>query len=337
MFSNDNLKGNTWFIVFLLLAYPIEHMASAGWIATTLNYLWPLTFGIISFIPIKKYLEHRKIQWFEYPIYLLSLLFAVSQEQMCAIILTFYFIFSAYTIILKRYNYFIFLLFFVSILNFFYIILSPGNSIRIVEEVQKWFIYFEDLSLIDRLLLGFNTTVSLLLNDIPGIFSFGISNQLGVHNNVNLVFLVFSILLVMLMFKKTNSIFYILVSLIPIISIFIFNFQFGHFFIKTVEIGKITTIDEFNNLHVGEFRFYLETIAGIIIVLSILLTFSKIFTNRKQLLLITLILMAGIFSRVMMGFSPTIFASSLRTAIFLYFSLIICSIYLINEWRKENS
>jgi hypothetical protein len=39
----------------------------------------------------------------------------------------------------------------------------------------------------------------------------------------------------------------------------------------------------------------------------------------------------------MMGFSPTIFASSLRTAIFLYFSLIICSIYLINEWRKENS
>ena len=31
-----------WFVTGLVLLYPFADMASAGWIATTTNYLWPL-------------------------------------------------------------------------------------------------------------------------------------------------------------------------------------------------------------------------------------------------------------------------------------------------------
>jgi hypothetical protein len=214
-------------------------------------------------------------------------------------------------------------------------VMSPGNTVRSSQELQKWFPFFDDFSLLEQLFLGFTTTISLLINEIPGIFTLGISNQFGIFNNINLLFLIFSLLLVILMHKRSNSMFYLIIASIPLISIFIFNLRFDHFFIRVAEIGEISTVQEFNKLHFGGFRYYLSIIAGFGIMISIVISFFKIFTDRKQFYMVFLIFMSGVFSRVIMGFSPTIFASSLRTAIFLYLSLIISCIFLINEWRKK--
>jgi len=44
-----------------------------------------------------------------------------------------------------------------------------------------------------------------------------------------------------------------------------------------------------------------------------------------------LLILIGFATRVVIGFSPTVWASSLRTFIVLYFALIICIIYLSKE------
>ena len=40
----------------VLLLYPFHEMASAGWVNTTLNYLWPLWSGMLIFVMYKKYM-----------------------------------------------------------------------------------------------------------------------------------------------------------------------------------------------------------------------------------------------------------------------------------------
>ena len=46
--------------VLLFLMYPFHEMATAGWMATTLNYLWPFSFAMISTIPLINLLYGKK-------------------------------------------------------------------------------------------------------------------------------------------------------------------------------------------------------------------------------------------------------------------------------------
>ena len=99
IYSIDYLfKNNKKYILILLiiLLYPLHEMKSAGWYATTLNYLWPLALGLFSFIPIKNKLIEKKEKRYMYPLYILSIIFACNQEQMCAVVLSFYIIFDIY-------------------------------------------------------------------------------------------------------------------------------------------------------------------------------------------------------------------------------------------------
>jgi hypothetical protein len=48
-------------------------------------------------------------------------------------------------------------------------------------------------------------------------------------------------------------------------------------------------------------------------------------------LLVNIIFLAGFASRMIMIFAPTLYASSTRTFIFMYFSIIVCGIFVFKE------
>lgn len=52
---------NITMLIGLILMYPVTDMASAGWIATYINYLWSLTAGCISVIALDKMYYDKKI------------------------------------------------------------------------------------------------------------------------------------------------------------------------------------------------------------------------------------------------------------------------------------
>ena len=68
---------------------------------------------------------------------------------------------------------------------------------------------------------------------------------------------------------------------------------------------------------------------------SILLNILVIFKNLKNNIAI-LIYILGVASRVVIGFSPTVFVSTERTFIFFDFALIIISLLIWKEFIKEN-
>lgn len=337
MFNSRQQQVNNWYVVLLILCYPIYQFSSAGWIATTINYLWPLAFGLVGLIPIIKYFRNEKIKLYEYPIYLFSLLLACNQEQLCLIIVAFYTLVTGYSVLIKKINGAIIIQLFISIASLVFILLSPGNNARSMQEINTWFPFFKNFSLVDKLSLGFTTSFSALLRDNSSIFSIGIRNLHGETNGINLLFFIFSLCLIYLVYSKSKKISHLSVAAIPLLFLILFNGIFDGVFIDLFKVGKVTTIEEFNMLHFGGINYIFSLFIGCILTISILFSFYLIFPKKEVFYIVSLIFLAGLCSRIIIGLSPTIFASSLRTATFLNTAVLICVLYQINQIRENRT
>ena len=75
---------------------------------------------------------------------------------------------------------------------------------------------------------------------------------------------------------------------------------------------------------------------GIVGEIAFLIDYVSLFFC-KEYLVFGVLRSAGIASRVIMGFSPTIFASGNRTAVFMYISIIICMLFILFKDKKINN
>lgn len=90
-----NGKDKLWInvvAIIMFLSFSFNYFGSAGWYATTINYAWPLAFGLyaLSFIP--SFCVSKEIRKIDYFLLGFSLFLSTNQEQMCALIFGFYFV-----------------------------------------------------------------------------------------------------------------------------------------------------------------------------------------------------------------------------------------------------
>ena len=88
--KKENKKELTMMVLWLVLLYPLERMSSAGWAATTVNYIWTLALGLFSFISIRKAYDGEKINIFSGILYALACIYACNQEQVCVVLFVTY-------------------------------------------------------------------------------------------------------------------------------------------------------------------------------------------------------------------------------------------------------
>lgn len=319
IFTRDNKKENFVILLAMILIYPYRIMHQAGWAATTVNYMWPLAMCLFALVPIKKIWSGEKIRGWEYPLYTIALLFAGNQEQASAILVCAYIIFTVIMFIKnKKVNpYMIFqtLLAFGSII---FILTCPGNSVR--QEDEMWrFLGYETLSFIDKFVMGFTSTFGRI-----------IATQ-------DLVYTLFTGILAVYVFYNYKDKLYRIIALIPISSMLIFGHfskitfdifpQLGVFFDLFIKEDVLLTPANCNKIYFA-FPMIFTFINFICIGMSLLLLTKKFKNN-----IAVLVYLAGLASRVIMGFTPTVFVSKTRTMIFFDFAMIIIS-YLI--WQELN-
>ena len=118
---------------------------SAGYIATTLNYIWPLFFGLLHFYLLKKYVFHEnnsstKQKIVIYAIMIFALLFAINQEMMLVLVSVAYLFIILYCLYnkVKIPNTVLFMLFII-FLEFLNVYFSPGNHVRYYVAISNWF------------------------------------------------------------------------------------------------------------------------------------------------------------------------------------------------------
>ena len=86
----------------MMWSVPLFSLSSAGWITTTVNYLWALTLGLVAMRSLKHWSEGVGCSLWEYIICPVCALYASNMEQMGAILLGVYLVSGLYLLTEKR-------------------------------------------------------------------------------------------------------------------------------------------------------------------------------------------------------------------------------------------
>ncbi len=310
---------NTWKdllnVCILLFLFPFYYMASAGYIATSANYIYPVLCLLVILLPITNTLHNRQTTKPIYIAAVIAVLYATNHDQTAMVLLGGLLLYLLYNIITKADQKIIknaAIWFGFSLASYIFMFLMPGHIARMSStiEIDYWLPQYVDWTLFDKIYHGFTTTMATLL-----------------YHNVEL-FLLLCFMLFLAALRQ-ESIIKKIIAAIPLMIIFVGRFiGTGHF---------VVYYDYACNM--PELLPYTESILPITLaiaaVASIFYTIWNCVDSLKRKCMLTMLMILAAGSREMMGFSATIYASSFRTFTFFLFACILCILILLNELRED--
>jgi hypothetical protein len=316
--GSEEIKHTNIFVLCFIILYPIIQMGTAGWIITSIQYVPPLSFGLYSFVYLKLIINKIEISRCRYFSFWIALIISSGGLQMSLAIFGIYLLYLIYFIYHKKiFVKFIVLQLLTSLFFIIYHLTSKGNLNRYIKETIKWFPDFNMLSSVQKIKLGVISTLENLIY------------------SKELFFLAFTILIFIAIYKKYIC---FIVRFITILPLF-FTIILGTFrnifkeifpnFINTITSGATLNIVNLHNFNF--FRNYVSIILCFIILGSISFSICLIFDDIFEKIIVLVIFFTGFCTRMVLSFSPTLYASSTRTFIYFYYSLIICSVLIFNK------
>lgn len=308
----------TMLIALIIILFPFSAFSEAGWYATTLNYVWPLAFGLYGLSFLTRIIAKEHITPIQKILVVPATVYATNQEQMCALFVGFYGLFIIYCFIKHIHiPIFVYVMIVISLLMLGFHAFCPGNANRKMIEIQQFYPEFTRFSVIDQFVLGIVSTISI-----------------GLVSPVYIVFF-WNVALLYLLIKKKGDIkdqlmiaglmgINLLISISDrFSSLPVFN-QIWRVFIRYVATLK--------------YMDYSKITLYLVIVYFIIFVFVNLFEVKKYLgnntfIIVSVIFMAAFCSRVLLGFSASIFASGRRTFINAYFLIIIATLICLNYKR----
>lgn len=312
---------------FLIWLVPMESLYSAGWITTSMNYLWTLSLGSVALRPLMHLIKNEECGTWEKIICPICALYSANIEQTAAILLGSYIAVGAYAVFSKKRKLnaiCIVQLIIISALVIFSLT-APGNAVRNVMETERCFPEFAELGTMEKLCMGFIESAHYYLA--------------AGHMRVCFIFAALSGILFLMVPKKWYK---KLTALFPLA----FYWFFGHIGKDLLYGGYLTR--GLNIVGVlGENRqppglgMYGGTLVAFQVVMymavfaCVAATIYFIHGKTEETGLELIILAAGFASRVMMGFSPTLYASGDRTALFASAAILIVTMRNIRFWLDK--
>lgn len=330
LFVRGNRRCGNQLIAGLVMLFPFSELSSAGWIATMVTYLSPIAFGMMGLVPIRKWLDHEDIAWYEMIGYWMCLFFGANNEQMMIVLFAAYLLFTVYSVWKKRIQKTSFLLMFPIVVNIVLFLSSPGNHLRYYSEF-RWFPSFEMLDFADRLELGFSTMMQWIM----------------VVNHKLIWFLV--IFIPALIWRKYRNLFLFILGLSLSLIIALLCSRI----IDTAEeiiplVNALVKQIPMEGLVSETSRFAIEpfvkfTIMGMFFI-NLIVSFFLLANTWRDVFSIGLFMTSGMATRIAIGLSPTVFASSYRTNAVMGFCLIAatCQVFfsaleqgIVSELKTE--
>lgn len=321
LFAPKNSAKFNWVIAGLFLIYPYNHMNSAGWISTTVTYLWPITFGLYSCTLLKK----DKNKWFDYLLCGAAMIYASNLEQISVIFSVLLFTLLIISICGKNKTMtartaFLLLAALLGLVNH---LTCPGNSERTLSEIAAWYPDFGMRTLTEKLQTGFMETMS---------------NFFLAPNAVSIAL---SAVLMFIVWKKYKSAVCRSISGIPlffcvgvvmvssIVKRVFHGYDIFHVKISVRSFNRYDGLVNAENFRVWESYlplFYMAVcfvIMGFVIFLCI--------DDLKKSVMAVMTYLCGIGSGMILGFSPTIYASNSRPYAPTFFCFIAVIIMVIAQ------
>ena len=317
---------------FLLGCLPVLSLCDAGWIATTMNYLWPMTLGLVAIRPVKHWIRKERCPVWEYPVCPVCMICAANVEQGAALLFGVYLLAGAYISHKEgKLSSFYYVLLFCAAGSILFILTTPGNAYRFTVEMNRWFPGFDELALSQKLLMGFIDSVNYYASA-------------GGGERTNFIFaLPAGILLAGILQKNKERKFPFMTAaaFIP----FLFYWGIGQMGNSLLQVnvfqkgGHIVglfgknrclstgagTFDYLGWISYSRKMVFLQAGTYLGLVVCVALTIYFIHGKSAETLLELVIFGSGLCSRVIMGLSPTIYASGERTSLYCSVAvLIVC-------------
>ena len=160
-----------WFVAGLVLLYPFADMASAGWIATTTNYLWPLWGVLVIGMLLKQLRCGRKVPVWEAVAALLACAYAGSQEQAAVLLLLLFGMEVLHYISEKCMKQpLLYALCGIDIISLVYILSCPGNAIRSAQEMAGRMPEFADFTFAEKLYMGLANVERIFIAELDPVY-----------------------------------------------------------------------------------------------------------------------------------------------------------------------
>ena len=319
--TKENEKKCNVVIAGLTLLFPFQYLNSAGWIATMTTYLSPTAFGFLSLLPIKRVNEENSLHWYEYIIYSIALIYGANNEQMMVVILGCYVTATVYFVANKKNKFIIWFQLLLSVVSFFITMLCPGNYARKKSEVISWYKTWGMFNKIDKIDLGYSTTMQNIL--------------FGSH----IFIIVICCLFTYIIWKKYKQTSYVLLAGIPTLLMVLFGPLRSIIITMYPNIGGLTDSIERNGLvtvvNRGDFQAFGRYLIWAVMIIMICATVILLQSNLKMLITSFVLLVTGTASRVVIGFSPTIYASGARTFTVMYFCIIAVACYTYSNSLEQ--
>ena len=291
---------------FMILSVWPGVYISAGTIATMMNYIWPAAFCAAGIVPLYYSVHQKRLHFWQMVLISIGIIYAANMEIAAALLFAYYIIYFLMTArsddqwTLRKYVIFNFVLICGSL---FFILTCPGNRLRTVSETAKWLPEFSEYTLFDKLIIGWQSFASYYMT----------------AENFNYALPLFSLVLGIFNYRKSGK---KLSSMLPftLIIISIILSKAGGYFPagKEMQISASNTMydlmkkgDSWTNVLI-----YAGLAYSVLIIGSLLWILFNAGDNRKISMVYILIFLSAITSKVVMGFSPTVYASGTRTTLF---------------------
>jgi hypothetical protein len=311
-----------------MIGYISSDVLNSGffWITGSIVYLWPIVLGLIGMYPfaIKIFNYPFKISWLKSIGFLLAgFLASISNEQVALCML----VFSLLTVLIliikrKQLDKTLIVLTIVYLVGTCILLFAPGDKVRWVEEVARWFPGYDRLSFLSKIHLGIIWLYQQLFVELRNLILLLSLTVFVIYYKTSdikrISFYIFSILLFLfissLLLGKTEDLFYNF----QLINQYSFSQNVIHFW--RANWGFVHAI----------FPYIFWTGFSFLLLYLILI-------KTKQKVFVFLCLAAALSTFVMMFFSPTIYASGTRTLTVGSVLISIVILTLIFEFNLEKS
>ena len=307
----------SWMAVGLVLCYDWAPLSSAGWICTTLVFVWPLTAALAAAQSIAAGVRGKSVPAWQWAGSLLLMLYATNMEQiMVMVAICLVGLLLWHVAVRSRPHGIIWAHLGVCVANAIYAITCPGTAARAAGETTSWFIDFGMRNFFQNAELGISNALS------------------GVVYHRELVFFVLCAALFFGMWSKYRTWIYRLLGLFPVTCVFLLGVldqpltqmipKLSFFVNGLTDKGTVTVVTAWSLKRYLPFLLLCAVFAVCIIDLYLALG------HTVQAWMAGVVLCGGFASRAMLGFSPTVWQSGDRTA---FFFLMGCLFVTLCVWQ----
>ena len=311
-----NARGGVvtaWAACALMLLYPLRIFGTAGWITTTIFYAWPFFFGLIAMIPFARALRGRSVRPVMAIPCLPALLIACNNEQLCLMLLGMGVVICGVIVSEKRkLPALLAIEVAVMLAALVFVFTCPGNWNRSMLETETWFPEFKALSFLVKFELGYSSTGYLLL--LEGVW----------------LFVLFCALIAANVWRRSRRPWDRAIALVPVVACLVLEVIPALVrqpipFVVALK-GRLTSTG--TGFSISAPSTWLPDLLLLAVFACVVYGMATAYREPSGRILAISLLLVGLATRVMIGFSPTIWASMGRTAAFLYFALMALSIQL---------